>query len=140
MAWEYRTLDIPGQVAGEDFTTGGPGHGAGGTSQFLAVKCNGTANTHVTCTAASDRPSGISQNNPASGAALQVRALGVTKWVAASTVSPGDEVGTDTQGRCAKRDVGITGADIGDYAMGLVLEGAAVGELATVLLTGPYRV
>lgn len=140
MAWEFRVLDIPGQIAGEDFSAAGVLTGYNSTGQFLAVKNNGTANTCVHCSTVTDRPIGISQNNPVNASALQVRALGVTKWIAGGTVSPGDEVGTDTAGRCVKRDAGITGADIGDYAMGVVLEGAATGELATVLLAGVYRV
>lgn len=137
MAWEYALLDLPGQIAGSTFATG---NGYQSTGQFLITKLNGTNDTHVPCSAVGDRPSGIAQNNPASGGALQVRAFGVSKVVCAETLVAGDEFGPSALGKADKKFPTATGADFGNYVLGVVLEGAGLNELATVLIGMPYRI
>jgi hypothetical protein len=138
MAWEYRILDLPGALAGSSFTSG---NGYNSTGQFLIVKSSAVNNTFIPCTAHGDRPSGIAQNNPASGSGLQIRKIGVSKVVIGSGgLTAGDEYGTDTQGKAVRKAPTNTGADIGDYVLGEVLEGGAAGELATVTVGEPYRI
>jgi hypothetical protein len=65
---------------------------------------------------------------------------GMSKVIAGGTLTPGDSFGTDTAGRAVKKNETSTGANYGDFVMGEVIEGAATGEVATVLLTGIYRI
>lgn len=136
MAYELPILILPGQVAGSDFSTG---NGYGGTGQFLITKISGN-DTHVPCTAVTDRPSGIAQGNPTTGAALGVMAIGVSKvFVGSGGLTAGDEYGTDTQGKAVRKAASNTGANFGQFVLGTVLVGAAAGELATVTVGAPYR-
>ena len=142
MAWEARVFDIPGQLAGEDFSSAGGLQGYQGTGQFLFVKVQKpNPNMIVHCNNHKDRPIGVSQGNPVAGDALQVRQLGVSKVVAGAQVFAGQSVGTDNNGRCVNKNETSTGADYGDFVIGTALEGAlAAGNLATVLLQSPYRI
>ncbi|WP_431490968.1 hypothetical protein [Paraburkholderia fungorum] len=136
MAYELPILILPGQVAGSDFSTG---NGYGSTGQFLITKISGN-DTHVPCTAVTDRPSGIAQGNPTTGAALGVMAIGVSKvFVGSGGLTAGDEYGTDTQGKAVRKAASNTGANFGQFVLGTVLVGAAAGELATVTVGAPYR-
>lgn len=137
MAFELPILILPGQVAGSDFSTG---NGYGSTGQYLITKSSGANNTHVPCTATTDRPTGISQNNPASGGALGVMSIGVSKvLIGTGGLTAGDEYGTDTQGKAVRKAASNTGANFGQFVLGTVLEGGAAGELATVTVGAPYR-
>lgn len=141
MAWEQAVQVMPAQLAGEDFSPTGSLTGVNG-GQFLIVKQNAarTADTVVHCNSVKDRPRGIIQNNPVSGDGASVMNLGISKVIAGGTLSPGDEYGTDSAGRAVKKNPTSTGANYGDYVLGEVIEGAAVGELATVTVYGPYRI
>jgi len=142
MAWEVPVLDLPGQIAGEDFSSVGALTGLNSTGQFLFVKmAPGINDTVLHCSSAKDRPVGVSQGNSVKGDALQVRAIGVSKIVAGAAVAAGDPVGTDAAGRCVKKAETATGANYGEFVAGLVLEGVvAAGSVATVLLQSPYRI
>lgn len=145
MATEYRTFDIPGGIAGEDFSSAGGLLGAGGTGQYLFVACNGTKDTYVHYKndnpTSGQVPVGISQNNPKNGGELAIRALGLSKVVAGGVLNPGQEVGSDANGRAVAKGGTLTGANLGDFVMGVVDDPAgAAGEIASVLLIGRYRV
>ncbi len=137
MAYELPILILPGQIAGSDFSTG---NGYGSTGQYLIVKSNGVADTHVPCTAVTDRPTGIAQGNPTTGAALGVMAIGVSKvLIGTGGLTAGDEYGPDAQGKAVRKAASNTGANFGQFVLGGVLVGGAAGELATVTVGAPYR-
>lgn len=139
MAWEAPVLDLPGQVAGSTFATG---NGYNGTGQFLFVKMS-ASNTVVPCSAVTDIPLGVSQGNSASGDAIQIRVLGVTKVYVGTgglTIDADTFVGTDAQGKAVMKRPTSSGANYGNYARGIALETANAGELGTILLIGPWTV
>ncbi len=138
-----RPVLIINQIAGEDLSTDAALDGAAGSGQFLIVKQSPdrTANSIVHCTSHRDRGRGILQNNPVLGDAAAVMVYGESKVIAGGVLTPGDEFGTDANGRAVKKNPTSTGADYGDYVIGEVIEGAAAaGDYATVLLNGPYRI
>lgn len=137
MAWEAPIQILPGQTAGSDFSTG---NGYNSTGQFLITKLSAD-NTHVPCTNHADRPSGIAQTNPKSGDGLAVMSNGVSKVITgAGGLTFGQEYGPDAQGKAVAKNPTATGADLGDYVMGVCLEGGAAGALATVTVGSPYRI
>lgn len=123
-------------------TATSPLTGYGATGQFLIAKqsTDRAANTVVNCTSHADRPRGIIQNNPPAGQAVALLVSGMSKVMAGGTLTPGDSFGTDNAGRGVRKNETSTGADYKDFVMGEVIEGATVGQLATVLLTGVYRI
>lgn len=138
MAFEQPIQHIPGAVAGSTFASG---NGFNSTGQFLLVKSNGSNLQFVPCAAAGDCPVGIAQDNPASGKALSVMRLGISKvLIGSGGLTAGDEYGTDNQGKAVRKAPTATGANYGDYVLGTVLEGGSAGELATVTVGSPYRI
>lgn len=151
MATEYRIYDYPGGIAGEDFSSAGSLSGQnGGQYLFVAFKQTGGGdNRGVQDTfvhyqnnyAQTDqRPVGVSQNNPISGGQLAVRCLGRSKITAGGTISVGDILGSDSSGRAVAKKPSQTGANLGDWAMGICSCAAAVGELGAIELVGSYQV
>lgn len=122
--------------AGEDMSTL-----ASYQHRFVKMASDGQV---VRCDTDGEFAVGVLQNNPAADAAATVEHVGgggVTKIVAAEALTPGDFVGTDTQGRATVVQHTNTGADLGDFALGLVVQGAAAaGEKASILLFGAFRV
>lgn len=148
MGTEYRIYDIPGGIAGEDFSKAGVltgNDGAGNAcGQYLFVCQNATEDTYVhyiNDNAASGRvPVGVSQNDPKSGGELSVRMWGRTKITAGSGgMAIGDEIGSDTAGRGVKKTATTTGANLGDFVKGICTHAAAAGELGGIELVH-YRV
>lgn len=142
MAWEAPVQDIPSAVAGADFTgvNGGTTHGYQGTGQFLLCKLSGDS-TYVPCSNLFDVPVGISQTNPKSGDAIQMRVLGVSKvMVGVGGLLAGNLYGSDANGLAIAKGPTATGANLGQYVLGYVVEGAAAGALATVYVAPPYSV
>lgn len=149
MSTEFRVYDVPGCVAGEDFSPAGvlTGNNGNGTAcgQFLFVCQTATEDTYVhyiNDNALSGRvPMGISQNDPKSGGELQVRALGRSKITCGGGgLAIGDEVGSDSAGRGVKKAGTLTGAQLGDFIMGICTHAGAAGEIGVVELIGRYRV
>ena len=137
-----RPVLIINQLAGEDLSVAANLDGAGGSGQFLIATQNTAkdANTVVVCDD-SKRPRGIIQNNPKSGDAAAVLVYGESKVIAGDVLAAGDPFGSDADGRAIPLNEAGTGGDVGSYVMGEVIEGAPVaGEVATVLLTGVYRI
>ncbi len=86
-------------------------------------------------------PLGISQNDPKSGGELSVMLLGRSKIVAGSGgMAVGQEIGSDSAGRGVAKAATLTGANLGDFVMGVCVCAAAVGECGSVELIGRYRV
>lgn len=82
--------------------------------QYTFVKFSG-ANV-VTCAAVTDKPCGILQNKPTSGQTAEVRALGVSKVVAAGALATiGTLVGTDGAAKAAAK---VVGTDVTHYGVG----------------------
>lgn len=123
MARELPLFNIPGALAAADLSS----------NQFYCVKKNTTDNQFALCDTDGEVFDGVLQNKPsAAGDAADVMALGVTKLEAGETLAAGDLWGTDASGTGKVIEGTVTGADVGDYVAGRVLEGAASGELATV--------
>lgn len=101
------------------------------SKQFYAVELTTTEGTVDVCNAAGDTVLGVTQDNPASGAASSIRITGITKWVAGAAVTIGDVVGTDASGKCVTK----TAAN-GTKGAGRALSAAAAdGDIISVLLT-----
>jgi hypothetical protein len=122
MAFEAPLFMVPGQVAAADLSA----------KQYYCVKKNTTDNQVALCSVDGEIFLGVLQNKPTSGIAASVMAAGVTKVLAAETLTAGDYWGTDNAGKARIVEKTNTGADIGDYAAGVVLQGAGAGELASV--------
>lgn len=125
MAFEGAQQLIPGVKASASLTA----------KQYYAMKVSGDGTVTV-CASATDKPCGVLQDAPASGAAAAVAFDGVTKWLAGGTVAAGDTVGTDSAGKAVAY---VPGTDTTKYESGLCLVGGASGEYITVLLKVPGR-
>lgn len=130
MAWEIKGFTPGGLKAAADLST----------KQFYGVKI--TANNQVNIITADGEPGfGILQNTPASGEAAEVMKMGISKAIVNSStaVSAGDLWGFNSDGTIQTVVDNNTGASLGYWALGEVIEGAAAGGIATVsvgLLTG----
>ena len=124
MAYELSGFNIPGLVAAADLSA----------KQYYCVKKNTTNNEAALCATDGEIVFGVLQNKPTSGEAAEVTALGVTKVTAGETLTAGDAWGTDANGKARIVDAASTGAVVGDFTAGTVIEGASAGELATVTI------
>ena len=104
------------------------------SNQFKCVKISASNNIFSLCDTDGEDVLGVLQDNQGSGIAGDIMAMGITKVIAAETLAAGDSWGTDASGLAKKIEGTITGADVGDYIAGKVLEGASVNELATVTI------
>lgn len=143
MAWEKDLLTLPGLIAGVDLSgkNGGTTAGYQSSAQFLFAKL--TADITVGIAGLADASIGIIQNNAPAGTSpvaysnvgASVRVLGVSKLIAGTGgFTYGQYVGPDANGAGVPRVLTSGGADAGRFYSAFVLEGAAVGELGTVLL------
>lgn len=131
MAHEGVQSRIPAALAAADLST----------KQFYFVKKNTTAFQFALASVDGEVVAGVLQDKPAAaGRAACVAFLGVTKIVAGENLAAGDYIGTDNAGKAKKVDVSATGADVGDFIAGYVLEGGSTGELVTIMLQPLYRV
>jgi hypothetical protein len=153
MATEYRVYDYPGGIAGEDFSATGGLLGYQSTGQFLIVAFQaangvsgaGTEDTFVHYQnnyAITDQPPmGVSQNNPVNGGELAVRMLGRSKLTAGGATNVGDMIGSDASGRGIKKRPSQSGANLGDWVIGVCSHAAgAAGELMGLELIRAYQV
>lgn len=122
MAWELALGCIGNLVADSSMAS----------NQYKIVKMSTTNNTFSLCSVDGEVPLGILQDDPASGDAGSIMVLGVSKVVAAETLTAGDFYGTGASGTAKIIEGTVTGADVGDMVLGQVLVGAAAGEYATV--------
>lgn len=125
MARTNNIFTVPGMLASADLSA----------KQFYCVKMSTTDNTVSLCDTQGETIFGVLQNKPnASGVAAEVMALGISKVEAGETLTAGDLWGTSASGTAVKIEGTSTGADLADYAAGIVIEGAASGELASVTI------
>lgn len=101
------------------------------SNQFKCVKPSSN-NVFKLCDTDGEIFLGVLQDNPGSGEAGQIMMMGITKVVAAETLTAGNTWGTGASATAKLIEGTRTGADIGDFAAGLVLVGASANELATV--------
>lgn len=123
MAWEIKGFSPGGLKAAASLAT----------KQYYGVKV--TANNQVNIITADGEPGlGILQNDPASGEAAEVMMSGITKAVvsSAAAVTAGDLWGFNSDGTIQTVVDNNTGASLGYWVMGQVLEGAAAGGIAVV--------
>ena len=92
--------------------------------QYHFVKMSGN-NTVTVCSAITDVPIGVLQNNPTSGQAAEVCLFGISKVVADGTLAAGNVIGTSLDGQA---DAITAGSDTTVYVMGIALAAASVGE------------
>lgn len=120
MAYEGPMTCIPGLVAGADLSAAG--------NQYKFVKLS-AAQTVVLCAATTDKPIGILQNTPASGAAATVACSGVSKVQGDADLAFGNSVGTSADGQAAA----YAAADTTKYIVGqVILDNSAAAGLATI--------
>lgn len=124
MAWEQWDIGLGQLVASADLST----------KQFYCVKAHTVNNQFALCDTDGEVVLGVLQDKPTSGLAGNIMTVGVTKVIVGEALTAGDKWGTDGVGKAKKTEMTLTGADVGDYFGGVVLEGAAVGELATVTI------
>lgn len=123
MAWEaQRALADGTRKAGADLSA----------LQFTFVKID-TDGDVVGCSAVTDRPYGVLQNNPAAGEVCEITVIGVTKIKAgAALANAGVAIGTDTSGRAVAKTLGT---DITHYLAGQLLTAAgAANEIVTAVV------
>jgi len=99
--------------------------------QYYFVKMSAD-NTCVVCSAATDAPIGVLQNNPISGGEATVVVAGGTKIVASASIAAGVKIGTASTG---KADAKVAGTDTTEYTVGQVLLGSgADAEILTAVI------
>lgn len=100
------------------------------TKQYYFVKLDNTGKAAL-CSGATDKPIGILQNAPVSGAEAEVVVSGGSKVVAGGTLDEGNSIGTDGNGKA----VALTqGTDTTKYVVGQVLSAGASNEIVTVVI------
>jgi hypothetical protein len=122
MATEQRGLCIGFLTASADNST----------KQHRFVKVSGDL-TITVCAASTDKPIGILQNKPASGAAADVMITGVSKVILAATLSAGAEVMSDANGAA------VAAATATNRSLGILLKGGVSGDVVEVLLGAQSR-
>ena len=124
MAYEGQQICLPGVVSGGDLSAA--------SVAFKFVKFS-TAPAVVLCTGTTDVPCGVLQApaaTSASGQAVQVVAMGVTKLQGDGTTTVGDLVGTDAAGKAVKV-AWIT--DPTTFIAGYILNRDAAGATGSLL-------
>ena len=99
------------------------------TKQFHFVKLGSTG--FVICSATTDRPTGVLQNNPAAGQVAEVMLCGLTKIISDGTTAIGDAIGTSSDGQAA---VYVHGTDTTKYIVGEAYSAGAAGETITAFI------
>lgn len=126
MAWEGPQIKIPGLVAASDLSAS--------TNQYKFVELTAAGTVDI-CDAVTDVPLGVLQNNPASGQAAEVVAIGITKLQADAAITAGAAIGTSADGQA---DPKVAGTDSTHYIVGTALSAAsAAGEIVTAIITCP---
>jgi hypothetical protein len=130
MAWEIPSFSPGGLKASADLSA----------KQYYGVKVSGA--NQVGVVAVDGEPGlGVLQNAPTSGEAAEVMMSGITKVLVGTTLPNAETIagvaqqqawGFDANGKAKPIQRSSTGADLGDFIMGFVIEGAVAGEYATV--------
>jgi hypothetical protein len=90
-----------------------------------------TATTVNVCSAITNAPIGILQNNPTSGQQAIVQLFGISKVVADGTLAAGNFIGTSADGQA---DAISPGTDTTVYMTGQCIQAASAGETTTMFL------
>ena len=90
-----------------------------------------SATTVNVCTAITNAPIGILQNNPTSGQQAIVQLFGISKVVADGTLAAGNFIGTSADGQA---DAISPGTDTTVYMTGQCIQAASAGETTTMFL------
>lgn len=121
MAYEISNYSVKvSLVAGGDLSS----------SQYRFVKLNSSGQV-VAVAAATDRPIGVLQNSPASGAVAEVLISGGTKLVLGGTVTEGAIVSPSATGTGVAI---VAGTDTTKYICGSALTEGASGEIITAVI------
>ncbi len=120
MAYESPGTDIGTFTAAADLS--------GKQYHFVVLASATTVNV---CTAITNAPIGILQNDPESGEQAVVRISGVSKVVADGTLAAGNFIGTSAD---AQADAISPGTDTTVYMTGQCVEAASAGETTTMIL------
>jgi len=101
------------------------------SSQYNFVKLNSSGKA-VECSAVTDKPVGVLQNNPTSGQAAEIVVVGLTKVSTNAALAIGDLVGTSSDGQAAAY---VAGTDTTKYVVGqaMVTSGGA-DEITTIMV------
>lgn len=101
------------------------------SKQYYFVKVNSSGQA-VLCAAATDKPIGVLQNDPASGEEASIVVVGGTKVVTNAACDEGTVVGTASDGKAAPY---AAGTDTTKYIVGsTILASGADGEIATIVV------
>jgi len=120
MAYEAAQLKFGNLTAAADLSS----------KQYHFVKLASATTVNV-CTAITDLPIGILQNDPTSGQAAEVTIFGISKVVADGTLAAGNVIGTSAD---SQADAITRGTDTTVTVMGVAIEAASAGETATMFL------
>lgn len=108
-------------TAGEDLSA----------KQYYFVKVN-SSGAAVLCAAATDKPIGVLQNDPASGEEASILVVGGTKVVVAASSDEGTVIGTTSAGKATPY---VAGTDTTKYLVGsVILAAGADNEIATAVV------
>jgi len=100
------------------------------SKQYHFVKLASATTVNV-CSAITDLPIGILQNDPESGEVAEIAIFGISKAVADGTIAAARWIGTSADSQAA----GITpGSDTTVYVMGQAIGAASAGETFTMFL------
>lgn len=108
------------------------------SSQYHFVKLNASGQA-VECSAVTDKPIGVLQNNPASGGACEIVVVGLTKISTNAALAIGDLIGTSNDSQAAAY---VSGTDSTKFIVGTVLvTSGAADEITSVLVNcaNPHR-
>ena len=101
------------------------------TKQYFFVKINSSGEA-VLCSAATDKPIGVLQNNPASGEEAAIVVVGGTKVVSSASIDEGSLIGTSAAG---KADAKTPGTDTTEFVVGTVIAAAGADlEILTAVV------
>ena len=100
------------------------------SKQYHFVKLASATTVNV-CTAITDLPIGILQNNPESGETATITIFGISKVVADGTLAAGNIIGTSAD---SQADAIVAGTDTTVYAMGQAVTAGSAGETTTMFV------
>jgi hypothetical protein len=97
--------------------------------QYFFVK--ETSNGIELCSAATDKPCGVLQNQPKQGEPAQVMRLGISKVKAGGNIAVGASIGTDANGKAAAK---TPGTDTTHYIVGSAIDSASADDVITAAI------
>ena len=120
MAYESPGIDLGTFTASSDLST----------KQYYFVKLSSATQVTV-CTAVTDKPIGVLQNDPTSGNSAIVRVLGMSKISADATLAAGNVIGTSADGQAQPITLGT---ETTVHVCGQAVEAGSAGETLTAFI------